>query len=163
VPIEIEVVVEVPMGSRNKYEVDHETGVIRLDRQLFTSTRYPCDYGFIERTQGEDGDPLDVLVVVNEPTFPGCRINCRPIGLFAMRDENGPDNKILAVPVWERHRSWEELDDVPRQLLLEIQHFFDVYKDLEEGKWTKVGGWHGREDAEREIADARKRHPALDS
>jgi inorganic pyrophosphatase len=157
VSIEIEIVVEVPMGSRNKYEVDHETGVIRLDRQLFTSTRYPCEYGFIEGTQGEDGDPLDVLVAAGEPTFPGCHIRCRPIGVFSMFDEAGPDDKILAVPVWERHRGWHELEDVPKQLLLEIRHFFDVYKDLEEGKWTRVGGWQGREAAEREIDEAMRR------
>ena len=156
--MEIEVVVEVPTGSRNKYEIDRESGKIYLDRQLFTSTRYPTDYGFIDGTEGEDGDPLDALVAVGEPTFPGCRIRCRPLGVFWMWDEKGPDAKVLAVPVWERQREWMELDHVPRQLLLEIQHFFTVYKDLEEGKWTRVGDWGDRARAEEEIGRAEDRY-----
>lgn len=149
--------VEVPKGSRNKYEVDHRTGVIRLDRELFTATRYPADYGYIEGTLGEDGDPLDVLVHVGEPTFPGCRIRCRPLGLFAMRDENGADTKILAVPCWDIRLEWAELDHVPRHLLLEIAHFFEIYKELEPGKSTETGGWQGRARAEEEILRARDR------
>jgi inorganic pyrophosphatase len=156
--MEIEVVVEVPTGSRNKYEIDHESGRIYLDRQLFTSTRYPADYGFVNATEGEDGDPLDALVAVGDPTFPGCRIRCRPLGVFWMWDEKGPDAKVLAVPVWERVREWTQLDDVPGQLLLEIQHFFAVYKDLEPGKWTRVGDWGSRAQAEEEIRRATDRY-----
>ena len=150
-------VVEVPKGSRNKYEVDHQTGVIRLDRELFTATRYPADYGFIEGTLGEDGDPLDVLVHLGEPTFPGCRIRCRALGMFAMRDEKGVDTKVLAVPAWDSRQQWAELEDVPRHFLLEIAHFFEIYKELEPGKSTEVGGWRGREDAEVEIVRSTQR------
>lgn len=158
--MEIEVVVEVPTGSRNKYEVDHQTGRVHLDRQLFTATRYPSEYGFVEHTLAEDGDPLDALVVVGEPTFPGCLIRCRPIGVFWMWDEKGADAKVLAVPVWEKRRAWMELDQVPHQVLLEIRHFFDVYKDLEDGKWTKVGDWEGRAVAEEQIRSAQARYAA---
>jgi inorganic pyrophosphatase len=156
--MEFEVVVEVPRGSRNKYEIDHATGVIRLDRQLFTATHYPADYGFIDGTLGEDGDPLDALVLLDDPTFPGCRIRCRPIGVFWMRDEKGPDAKILALPTWDRLHPWDELEQVPEHTLREIAHFFDIYKDLEEGKYTQVGGWKPRHDAEKEIEAARRRH-----
>jgi inorganic pyrophosphatase len=159
--MEVEVVIEVPTGSRNKYEMDHETGHIHLDRQLFTSTVYPTEYGFIEGTEADDGDPLDALVVVNDPTFPGCRIRCRPIAVFWMWDENGPDAKVLSVPVWERRRPWTDIRDVPQQLLLEIRHFFSVYKDLEEGKWTRVGEWEGKAVAERQIEEARARYASM--
>lgn len=152
--MEFTVVVEVPTGSRNKYEVDHATGLIHLDRELFTATRYPADYGFIDGTLGEDGDPLDVLVHLGEPTFPGCRIRCRALGVFRMRDEAGNDHKVLAVPTWEGRLGWEELTDVPGAFLLEIAHFFEVYKALEPGKHTEVEGWEDRGAAEREIAEA---------
>ncbi|MBO0690277.1 MAG: inorganic diphosphatase [Candidatus Dormibacteraeota bacterium] len=156
--MEIDVVVEVPMGSRNKYEIDHETGEVWLDRQLFTSARYPADYGFIKRTLAEDGDPLDVLVAVDEPTFPGCHIRCRPLGMIDMRDEAGPDSKILAVPVWELRHPWRELEDVPEALLREMRHFFGMYKDLEAGKHTDVRDWLGRATAESEIEAALDRY-----
>jgi inorganic pyrophosphatase len=155
--MEFDVVVEVPKGSRNKYEMDHETGVIHLDRELFTATRYPADYGFIEGTLAEDGDPLDVLVHVGEPTFPGCRIRCRALGVFTMRDEKGPDQKVFAIPLSDTRTEWAEMDDVPKALLLEIAHFFEIYKALEPGKATEVGDWHGREEAEAEIQRARER------
>jgi inorganic pyrophosphatase len=155
--MEFDAVVEVPGGSRNKYEMDHETGVMRLDRQLFTATHYPADYGFIEGTLAEDGDPLDVLVIVDEPTFPGCHVTCRPIGVFSMRDEKGPDEKILALPTWDRRNRWNDVADVPPQLLAEIAHFFDIYKDLEEGKHTEVGDWAGRAEAEELIRRAIRR------
>jgi inorganic pyrophosphatase len=155
--MEIEVVVEVPKGSRNKYEMDHESGVIRLDRDLSTAVRYPTDYGFVAGTMGEDGDPLDALVVLEEPTFPGCHITCRPIGLFTMRDENGPDLKVLAVPAWDdRH----DVSEVPGPLLTGLRHFFDVYKDVEAEKFTEVGEWSGREAAEAEIHRCRERYEA---
>ena len=144
-------VVEVPRGSRNKYEMDHRTGHIRLDRELFTATFYPADYGYIPDTLGEDSDPLDVMVLLDEPTFPGCIINCRPVGVFWMTDEKGPDAKILAVPTFDVRRQWKELADVPQHLLHEIEHFFEIYKDLEPGKSTETRGWEGRPEAEEEI------------
>ena len=156
--MDFDVVIEIPKGQRNKYEVDHETGRIRLDRMLFTSTRYPADYGFIEDTLAEDGDPLDALVLLDEPTFPGCLIRCRPIGVFQMRDEMGPDNKILCVPAGDpRMKRLADVDDIPEYDRLEIKHFFEVYKELEPGKGVTHTGWGFRTDAEAEIQAARKR------
>ena len=151
-------VVEVPKGSRNKYEIDHTTGTVRLDRQLFTATRYPADYGFIPDTVAEDGDPLDVLVLLDEPTFPGCHIRCRAVGMLAMRDEHGPDSKILAVPADDPRAEWKDLEELPGYLLREISHFFEIYKDLEPGKKTDVGHWEDRSAAEAEIRRSRQRH-----
>jgi len=129
--VEFDVTIEIPKGQRNKYELDHATGRIRLDRMLFTSTRYPDDYGFIEGTLGEDGDPLDALVLLEEPTFPGCLIRCRALGMFRMRDEAGGDDKVLCVPAGDQRASWrQDIDDVSEFHRLEIQHFFEVYKDL---------------------------------
>jgi inorganic pyrophosphatase len=148
-------VIEIPKGSRNKYEIDHTSGAVWLDRMLFTSTMYPTDYGFIEGTLAEDGDPLDVLVLLDEPTFPGCHIRARPIGAFMMEDEKGRDTKILAVPSTDpRWASTTDVTDVPPFLLAEIKHFFDVYKELEPGKSTVVRGWEGAETALREIEQA---------
>lgn len=152
--------VEIPAGSRNKYEMDHRTGRIRLDRTLFTATRYPADYGFIEETLGEDGDPLDCLVLVAEPTFPGCLITARPIGVFWMRDENGPDAKILTVPAGDARTPVTDVSGLPELVLLEISHFFEIYKDLEPGKSSDVHGWEGRAEAEREIEASRERYRA---
>ena len=153
----VTVVVEIPTGSRNKYELDRETGQIFLDRMLFTSVRYPTDYGFIEGTLAGDGDPLDALVFVGEATFPGCRILVRPVGVFRMTDEKGEDEKILCVPL--RDPMWSQvhdLDGLPRSLLDEIEHFFQVYKDLE-GHTVSTGGFDDRENAVRVIDDARRR------
>ncbi|HEX6547804.1 MAG TPA: inorganic diphosphatase [Candidatus Dormibacteraeota bacterium] len=158
--MEINVTVEIPMGSRNKYELDHVTGRIRLDRTLFTATRYPADYGFIEQTLSEDGDPLDCLVMVSEPTFPGCLIVARPIGVFWMRDEKGPDAKILAVPAADSRQEVNDIEELPKYVLLEISHFFDIYKDLEPGKSSDVHGWEGHLQAEREIERSRQRFEA---
>jgi inorganic pyrophosphatase len=136
----VSVVIEIPKGSRNKYEMDPATGDIFLDRMLFTSMVYPADYGYIEGTLGGDGDTLDALVFVGEPTFPGCRIHARPIGLFRMTDEKGQDEKILCVPL--RDPLWshiEQLGDVNPNLLNEIEHFFQVYKDLEDKKVATKG------------------------
>jgi inorganic pyrophosphatase len=133
----VEVVVEVPKGSRNKYEMDHESGGLWLDRELFTATRYPVDYGFIPETLAEDGDPLDVLVVTNEPTFPGCHVWSRPIAILWMADEKGPDAKILALPSWDVRIAWNDLEDVPEYVRREIDHFFDIYKELEPHKKTE--------------------------
>jgi len=154
-------VVEIPAGSRNKYEMDHERGYLRLDRTLFTATVYPADYGFITETMGEDGDPLDALVLLESATFPGCRVSVRPIGVFWMKDEKGPDAKLLCVPVDDpRWSDTVTIDDLPKHLLNEISHFFCVYKDLEPDKMTDVGGWDDRESAESELASARERYQA---
>jgi inorganic pyrophosphatase len=143
--VEVEVIVEIPQGSRNKYEMDHETGRIRLDRMLFTSTRYPLDNGFIPETLGEDGDPLDAMVMLEEPTFPGCLVTARPIGVFWMHDEHGPDAKVLTVPAHDpRFAGLQDLGDVPPHVAAEIGHFFDIYKELEPGKDTDVRGWQDR-------------------
>jgi inorganic pyrophosphatase len=154
---DVTVLVEVPSGSRNKYELDHASGDIYLDRRLFTSMSYPADYGFVEGTLGEDGDPLDALVLVGEPTFPGCRIRVRVIGVFHMTDEKGPDEKILCVPL--RDPAWMRLADVhdiPPELRNEIEHFFQVYKDLETAK-VETRGFGNRAEAEQIIAEARER------
>jgi inorganic pyrophosphatase len=150
--VEIEVVVEIPQGSRNKYEMDHVTGRIRLDRLLFTSTRYPLDYGFVPDTLAEDSDPLDAMVILEEPTFPGCLVLARPVGVFWMLDEHGPDAKVLTVPARDpRYAATLDLGDVPAHLTAEIGHFFDIYKELEPGKGTDVRGWQGRDMAEQVI------------
>jgi inorganic pyrophosphatase len=156
--VEFDVTIEIPKGQRNKYEVDHATGRIRLDRMLFTSTRYPHDYGFIEGTLGEDGDPLDALVLLEEPTFPGCLIKCRAIGMFRMRDEAGGDDKVLCIPAGDvRMDHIRDLSDVSQFEVLEIQHFFETYKDLEPGKSVEGATWTGRVEAEEEIEASRRR------
>jgi inorganic pyrophosphatase len=156
--VEVDVTIEIPKGQRNKYEMDHVTGRIRLDRTLFTATQYPADYGFVEQTLGQDGDPLDALVLLQEPTFPGCLILARPIGMFRMRDEKGIDDKVLFVPAGDqRQEQMRELSDVPEFYRLEIEHFFTVYKDLEPGKSVEGATWVGREEAEAEIVASQKR------
>ncbi len=151
------IIVEIPKGSRNKYEWDHELNALKLDRFLFSSMVYPTDYGFVPDTLGLDGDPLDAMVCVSEATFPGCMIEVKPIALFKMQDDKGIDDKVLCVPLQDP--SWnklERLDDLPDQLRDEIAHFFSVYKDLEQKKVT-VDGWYPREVAIEEIAAARRR------
>jgi inorganic pyrophosphatase len=157
--VEFDVLIEVPRGSRNKYEVDHVSGQIRLDRTLFTSTQYPADYGFIEETLGEDDDPLDALVLIpGDPLFPGVLVRCRAIGMFRMTDEKGGDDKVLAVPANDpRMEHLRDIHHVPEFDRLEIQHFFEVYKDLEPGKSVEGAEWVGRAEAEREIEQSRKR------
>ncbi len=156
--MEFDVIIEIPKGQRNKYEMDHETGRIRLDRMLFTSTRYPADYGFIEGTLADDGDPLDALVLLEEPTFPGCLIRCRAIGMFRMRDEKGADDKVLCVAATDpRMAHLSDIEDVPEFDRLEIQHFFEVYKALEPGKEVETAKWVGRADAHAEIESSRQR------
>ena len=156
--MDVEVVIEIPKGQRNKYEVDHHSGRIRLDRMLFTSTRYPADYGFIEDTLGGDGDPLDALVLLEEPTFPGCLITARVVGMFEMVDEKGNDEKVLCVPAGDpRMEHLSDIHHVPEFDRLEIQHFFEVYKDLEPGKSVQGLKWVDREAAEAEIEASRKR------
>jgi inorganic pyrophosphatase len=157
--LEFDVTVEIPKGVRNKYEVDHKTGRIRLDRTLFTSTQYPADYGFIEDTLGQDSDPLDALVLLSEPTFPGCLIRCRAIGMFRMTDEAGGDDKVLCVPVDDpRQEHLQDIRHVPEFDRLEIQHFFEVYKDLEPGKSVEGAEWVGRREAEDEVEASFKRY-----
>lgn len=154
-----DVTVEIPKGERNKYELDHKTHRIRLDRTLFTSMQYPADYGFIDNTLGNDGDPLDALVILPFPTFPGCVIECRAIGMFKMTDEAGGDDKILCVPAGDpRHEHLQDVTDVSDFDLGEIQHFFTSYKDLEPGKSVEEGSeWVGRAEAEAEIAASLQR------
>lgn len=156
--MELLATVEIPKGSRNKYEVDHETGRVKLDRYLYTSMEYPADYGYFEDTLGEDGDPLDVLVLLSESVFPGCQVDVRPIGMFKMEDEAGGDDKVLGVvagdPRWD---SYTDIDDVDQFTLDAIEHFFVHYKDLEPGKYVKGSSWVGRAEAEAEVEASIKR------
>ena len=142
-------VIEIPRGSRVKYEVDHGTGRVFLDRVLFTPMGYPADYGFFENTLGEDGDPLDVLVLLDVTLFPGVMVNVRPVGVLKMKDEAGGDDKLVAVltkdPRWSHI---QDLEDIPEFTKKEIEHFFTHYKDLEPGKWVKIEGWQGAADAD---------------
>jgi inorganic pyrophosphatase len=153
--MEFDVLVEIPKGQRNKYEVDHATGRIRLDRMLFTATTYPADYGYIEDTLGEDGDPLDALVLLEEPTFPGCLVLSRPIALFKMTDEAGPDAKVICVasrdPRYDHLRDLEDLTSFQRDT---IQHFFEEYKAIEPGKHVEEVAWGGRALAESAVSES---------
>jgi len=156
--VEFDVVIEIPRGERNKYEVDHDSGRIRLDRTLFTATRYPTDYGFIEDTLGQDGDPLDALVLVEEPTFPGCLIGSRAIAMFKMTDEKGPDDKVICVPAGDpRYDHLQDLGDIPEFQRSMIQHFFEVYKALEPNKRVESAEWVDRTAAETEIVASLRR------
>jgi inorganic pyrophosphatase len=150
-------VVEIPKGSRNKYEWDEQLNAIKLDRFLYSSVVYPLDYGFIPESIGADGDPLDAMVLVSEPTFPGCWIEVKPIALFRMHDDKGSDDKVICVPVSDPNWNFfESLNDVPKQLQDEISHFFAIYKDLEQ-KEVKVEGWFGVMEAWKQIEEAHKR------
>jgi inorganic pyrophosphatase len=143
----VDAIVETPRGSRNKYEFDPATGDIRLDRVLYSSVHYPGDYGFIPGTMSGDGDPLDVLILVEEPTFPGCRVRVRPIGVLLLRDERFEDEKILGIPVGDpRFEDLRDLIDLPHHWLAEVEKFFETYKELEE-KTTATGGWKGMAEA----------------
>jgi inorganic pyrophosphatase len=159
-PSVVQVLVEIARGGRNKYELDKATGRMRLDRVLYSPLHYPADYGFILDTVGEDGDPLDALVVTREPTFPGCLLPARPVGVLDMRDDKGRDHKILAVPTGDP--SFAEVSDLAGlapHFLAEIEHFFQVYKTLER-KETEIYGWSGVESAWTIIAAARERYSA---
>ena len=154
----IDVIIEIPRGTRNKYEYDHDQHLIRLNRHLTSSMGYPAEYGFIPATLGGDGDPLDVLVLTEYPTFPGCVIEVRVIGVFFMIDEHGDDAKLIAVPSYDpQWKDATDIDDVPARKLDEIKHFFTVYKDLDEGKWVEVVGYQGRERALQELIDCQAR------
>lgn len=155
VPDEVNVIIEIPSHSDPvKYEVDKETGAMFVDRFMNTAMHYPCNYGYIPHTLSEDGDPVDVLVITPIPVISGSVITCRVIGMLNMTDEAGPDAKLLAVPVTKLCKLYKDVsgpDDTPPQLLAQITHFFEHYKDLEEGKWVKVEGWVGPEEAKSEI------------
>jgi inorganic pyrophosphatase len=153
------VVIEIPRGSRNKYEIDHDNGRVFLDRRLFTATTYPADYGFLPETLGGDGDPLDALVLLEDPVYPGVWVEARPVGVLYMEDEAGEDAKLICVP--PREPRWAGIDDVTDltpQLMAEIQHFFEVYKALEPDKHSSTAGIGGRAEAWREIEEARAKY-----
>ena len=153
----IEVMVEIPKGSRNKYEFDHGRHIMKLDRRLLSATTYPADYGYIPDTLSEDGDPLDALILLDEPTFPGCLVVARPVGVFWMEDEKGPDAKIISFvandPLWDHV---EDIASLPDAMRAEIEHFFEVYKTLERKK-VATRGFEGVESAWKEIEASRKR------
>lgn len=159
----IEIFIEIPKGSRNKYEWDHHTRRFKLDRMLFSSVQYPGDYGFVPRTWAEDNDPLDALVILGEPTFPGCSIAARVVGIFYMTDDKGRDAKLITVPDADpRWQDVQEIDDVPSHMLAEIGHFFSIYKDLE-GKTVKVEGFGSRQEALVELDKDRQAFREMDS
>ncbi|GED99134.1 inorganic diphosphatase [Gordonia crocea] len=154
----VDVIIEIPKGSRNKYEVDHETGRVYLDRYLYTSMGYPADYGFVDHTLGEDGDPLDALVLLPESVFPGCTVKARVVGMYTMTDEAGGDDKLLCVPADDVR--WDHIQDIGDVSDFEtkaIAHFFEHYKDLEPGKEVQPGGWVGREQAQKVLDEAVER------
>lgn len=159
--MQFDVTIEIPKGQRNKFQIDHESGRIYLDRYLYTSMAYPTDYGFIEDTLGEDGDPLDAMVLLAEPLFPGVLVKARPVAMFRMTDEAGGDDKVLCVPAGD-HR-WDyikDVGDVPAHELEVIQHFFSEYKALEPGKFVKTANWVGRAEAEAEVLRSQERFKA---
>lgn len=150
--MEFDVTIEIPKGQRNKYEVDHVTGRVRLDRYLYTPMAYPTDYGFIENTLGEDGDPLDALLLLPEPVFPGVIVEARPVGMFKMVDDGGGDDKVLCVPAGDpRWDHIQDIGDVSSFELDAIKHFFVHYKDLEPRKFVEAADWVGRAEAEAEV------------
>jgi inorganic pyrophosphatase len=154
IPAVVNMIVEIPKGRRNKFELDKETGLIKLDRYLYSSSVYPGDYGFIPQTLAADGDPLDILVMVNEPTFSGCLIEVRVVGMFRMKDKGADDFKVLGVPNADPlFGHVKKLEDVPPHFLREVEHFFGTYKQLE-GAHTESLGWIGAEDATREVRDS---------
>lgn len=157
-PQVINTIVEIPKGRRSKFEVDKDTGLLKLDRYLYSSAHYPGDYGFMPQTLAEDGDPLDVLVMVNEPTFPGCLIEARPLGLFRMTDKGDNDFKVLSVPSTDPiFADYQTIDCVPPHFLREVEHFFATYKELEGGKVVTMG-WDTVEAAHEEILASIERY-----
>jgi inorganic pyrophosphatase len=161
--MQFDVTIEISKGQRNKYQIDHHTGRLRLDRYLYTSMGYPADYGFIENSLGEDGDPLDALLLLPEPVLPGVIITARPVGMFEMDDEAGGDDKVLCVPATDPR--WDQITDiadVPSFELEAIKHFFAHYKELEPGKSVEAGEWVNREAAEAEVKRSLQRFRAED-
>ncbi|GBD47078.1 inorganic diphosphatase [Methylopila sp. Yamaguchi] len=163
-PFDVNVIIEVPIGGEPiKYELDKESGTLVVDRFLYTSMRYPGNYGFIPHTLSDDGDPIDVLVANTRAIVPGAVISCRPVGVFKMEDEKGLDEKIIAVPTPKLTRRYEKVEnysDLPGITLDQISHFFEHYKDLEGDKWVKALGWGGAEEARQMILDAIERAKA---
>ncbi|MAW88940.1 MAG: inorganic diphosphatase [Phyllobacteriaceae bacterium] len=163
-PEDINVIIEVQVGGHPiKYEMDKEAGTLVVDRFLYTPMTYPGNYGFVPHTLSEDGDPIDVLVCNTRPLVPGCVINVRPIGVLVMEDDGGKDEKILAVPthkLTKRYDGVANYDDLPEITLKQIEHFFEHYKDLEPGKWVKIGGWQDAEAARNMIVEAIERAKA---
>ena len=154
-----DVVVEIPAGSRNKYEINHSTGEVRLDRMLFTATRFPHDYGFVKNTLSLDGDPLDILVLASSKTFPGCIVEARVVGYLDMLDNGEPDQKIIGVVNSDpRFSHINELRDIQQHTLREIKHFFKTYKDLQQNKIVEVGDFHDKIDALELIQECRLRY-----
>jgi inorganic pyrophosphatase len=160
-PEEFNVIIEIPMNADPiKYEVDHHTGALFVDRFMSTAMHYPCNYGYVPNTLSDDGDPVDVLVITPVPLIPGVVVTCRPLGLLKMEDEAGGDNKLLAVPidkVLSIYSHWQKPEDLNPLRLKTIQHFFEHYKDLEVGKWVKVVGWEGPESALTEVRSGMER------
>ncbi len=155
----VNVVIEIPMGSRNKYEIDRKAGFLKLDRVINSPFHYPTDYGFIPQTWGQDNDPLDAMVLTHHPVFPLCIVEVRPIGLLRMEDEKGIDDKILCVPTGDpRFEKIRDIKELPPHWPKEIAHFFERYKELEEGKYTRIVGWFGSAEAMKCIAEAIKRY-----
>ncbi len=157
----VNVLIEIPMNSSVKYEYDEEAGIIKVDRFLYTAMVYPFNYGFIPGTLEEDGDPVDVLVITAQPVLPGTVIEARPIGILLMEDEEGPDSKIIAVPkdkLDPQFKNIKDVNDLPEIIRERIKHFFEHYKELEPGKWVKVTGWKGAEDAKAKIKAAIERY-----
>jgi inorganic pyrophosphatase len=160
VPDQVTAIIEIPQGSRNKYELDKDSGLLKLDRVLYSAVHYPGDYGFIPRTLHEDGDPLDIMVRINEPTFPGCMVDARPVGVLRMLDRGEPDDKILAVPSHDPfHEEFFDIADLPQHYLKEVEHFFLIYKDLE-GKRMQILGWEKSDVAARVIMESIARYEA---
>ena len=163
-PHDINVVVEVPIGGEPvKYEMDKDAGTLVVDRILYTSMRYPGNYGFVPHTLSDDGDPIDILIANQRPIIPGAVINCRAIGVLHMTDEAGGDEKILAVPTSKVSAMYDKINnyrDLPPLLLRQIEHFFQRYKDLEDGKWVKIDGWGDEAEARENIVNAIERHKA---
>lgn len=163
-PEDVNVLVEVPIGGQPiKYELDKDSGALVVDRFLYTPMAYPGNYGFVPHTLSDDGDPIDVLVCNTRPLVPGCVINVRPIGVLVMEDNAGQDEKIIAVPSTHltlRYENVHNYDDLPRITLDQVAHFFQHYKDLEPGKWVRIGSWKGAEEAKRLIVEAMQRYQA---
>lgn len=163
-PEEVNVVIEIPQGGSVKYEMDKESGVLFVDRILYTSMVYPFNYGFIPGTLEEDGDPVDVLILSCEPLMPGSVVKCRPVGVLLTRDEKGSDAKVVAVPAPKIDPRFSDVDDIekiPSAVKIKIQHFFEHYKELEPGKWVKVEGWLGSVEARKRIKEAIERFKSL--
>ncbi len=160
-PDEINVVVEIPRGSNIKYEIDDESGALFVDRKLFTAMFYPCNYGFVPQTREKDGDPVDVLVLGNDPVAPSSVIRANPVGVLITTDEEGEDSKIVAVPISKVDPSFadvRDIDAIPLHMRDQIKHFFEHYKELEKGKYVKVKSWENRESAKKKISEALERY-----